>query len=73
MLKSIRILLSITIYFYYKIWKMNVKTILINDYLDEGIYITHLEGLKAKGLEHLVCEWHKLIYRLNIHVIEQVF
>ena len=52
---------------------MNVKTILINDYLDEGIYITHLEGLKAKGLEHLVCEWHKLIYRLNIHAIEQVF
>ena len=52
---------------------MNVKTIFLNDYLDEGIYITHLKGLKAKGLEYLVCELHKLIYRLNIQVIEQVF
>ena len=39
MLKSIRILLSITTTLGYEIWKMDVKTAFLNDYLEEFIYI----------------------------------
>ena len=39
MLKSIRILLSITAHYDYKIWQMNVKTTFLNGNLEEEIYI----------------------------------
>ena len=37
MTKFIRILLSNTAYYDYEIWKMDVKTIFLNDYLEENI------------------------------------
>ena len=44
MLKFIRILLTIAAYFDYEIWEMDVKTAFLNSYLDETIYMVHLEG-----------------------------
>ena len=38
-IKSIRILLSITTYYDYEIWKMDVKIVFLNDYLEENIYM----------------------------------
>ena len=39
MLKSIRILLSITAHYDYEIWQMDVKTAILNGNLEEEIYI----------------------------------
>ena len=40
MLKSIKILLSITAHYDYEIWQMDVKTVFLNGNLVEEIYIT---------------------------------
>ena len=44
MLRSIRILLAITAYYYYEIWKMDVKTTFLNGKLLEDVYMTQTEG-----------------------------
>ena len=44
MLKSIRILLAITAYYDYEIWKMDVKTTFLNGNLLEDVYMTQPEG-----------------------------
>lgn len=44
---------------------MDVKKKILNDYLDESIYIMQLDNFIAKGQEHLVCKLHKFIYRLK--------
>ena len=49
MLKSIRILLSITAHFNYEIWKMDVKTAFLNGPLDECIYMMQPDGFIEKG------------------------
>ena len=48
-LKSIRILLSITACYDYDIWKMDVKIMFLNDYLEETIYMMQPEGFISKG------------------------
>ena len=40
MLKSIRILLTITAHYDYEIWKMDVKTTFLNGNLSEDVYMT---------------------------------
>ena len=49
MLKSIRILLSITACLDYEIWQMDVKMTFLNGYLEEIIYMMQPEGFVAKG------------------------
>ena len=49
MIKSIRILLSITAHMDYEIWQMDVKTNFINRSLDKTIYMVQPEGFIAKG------------------------
>ena len=44
MLKSIRVLLSITAHFDYEIWQMDVKTAFLNGNLEEDIYMMQLDG-----------------------------
>ncbi|GJU22144.1 retrotransposon protein, putative, ty1-copia subclass [Tanacetum coccineum] len=43
-IRSIRILIAITVYYDYKIWQMEVKTAFLNGYLDEDIYMVQLKG-----------------------------
>ena len=43
MLKSIRILLSIAIFYDYEIWQMDVKIAFLNDNLEESIYMAQPE------------------------------
>ncbi|GJR87988.1 retrotransposon protein, putative, ty1-copia subclass [Tanacetum coccineum] len=43
-IRAIRILISIVAFYYYEIWQMDVKTVFLNSYLDEDIYIVHPEG-----------------------------
>ena len=65
MLKSIKILLSIAAHLNYEIWKMNVKTVFLNDNLDERIYTMQLDGFIAKGQEYMLCKLHKFFYGLK--------
>ncbi|GJW72894.1 retrotransposon protein, putative, ty1-copia subclass [Tanacetum coccineum] len=44
-IRAIRILISITAYYDYEIWQMDVKTAFLNGYLDEDIYMVQPEGL----------------------------
>ncbi|GKA63657.1 retrotransposon protein, putative, ty1-copia subclass [Tanacetum coccineum] len=43
-IRAIRILISIAAYYDYEIWKMDVKTAVLNGYLDKDIYMVQPEG-----------------------------
>ncbi|GJY03785.1 retrotransposon protein, putative, ty1-copia subclass [Tanacetum coccineum] len=45
----------------YEIWKMNVKTAFLNDYLDEDIYMVQPEGFVDPKHPKKVCKLHKII------------
>ena len=64
MLKSIRILLVITTHCDYEIWKMDVKTTLLNGNLSEDVYMTQSEGFTSKDGSKL-CKLQKSIYGLK--------
>ncbi|TYK03174.1 gag/pol protein [Cucumis melo var. makuwa] len=49
MIKSISILLSITTFYDYEIWQMDVKTAFLNGNLEESIYMVQPEGFIQKG------------------------
>ncbi|KAA0034863.1 gag/pol protein [Cucumis melo var. makuwa] len=57
MLKSIRILLSIAAYFDYEIWQMYVKTTILNDNLEETIYMQQPEGFIIPCLLTDIKQW----------------
>ena len=65
MLKSIRILLSITAHFNYEIRQMDVKTAFLNGNLEEEIYMKQPEGFIAKNEEHMECKLKMSIYGLK--------
>ena len=65
MIKSIRILLSITTYYDYEMWQMDVKTAFLHGYLKENIYMMQSDGFTTEGQEHMVCKLHKSIYGLK--------
>ena len=65
MLKSIRILLSIASCLDYEIWQMDVKTVFLNGYLEESIYMMQPEGFMAKGQQQKVCKLLRSIYGLK--------
>ena len=48
MLKSIRIILAIGLYYDYDIWQMNVKTTFLNGYLEEEVYMKQPEGIRKR-------------------------
>ena len=56
MFKSIRILLAIAAHYDYEIWQMDVKTVFLNVYLEEEIYMAKPDevikkGSRAQGLQ----------------------
>ena len=65
MLKSIKILLSITAHYDYEIWQMDVKTRFLNGNLEIEIYMMQLEGFITKNQEHMVCKLKMSIYGLK--------
>ena len=56
MLKSIRILLSITAHYDYKIWQMDVKIVFLNGHIQEEIFMDQLEGFISHGQEYKMCK-----------------
>ena len=65
MIKSIRTLLSIAAHMDCEIWQMDVKTTILNESLEEAIYMVHPKGFIAKGQEKKLCKLQKSIYRLK--------
>ena len=56
MLKSVRIMLAIAIF--YEIWQIDIKTAFFNGFIEEVLYIMQLEGLvNPKGADK-VCKLH---------------
>nr|GEX17430.1 hypothetical protein [Tanacetum cinerariifolium] len=43
-IRTIRILIAITVYYDYEIWQMDVKTAFLNGYLSKEVYMEQLEG-----------------------------
>ncbi|KAL0445664.1 UNVERIFIED_CONTAM: Retrovirus-related Pol polyprotein from transposon RE2 [Sesamum latifolium] len=54
MAKSIRIMLAIAAWYDYKIWQMDVKTVFLNGFVEEEIYMDQPEGFTSVGEEQKV-------------------
>ena len=65
MFKSIRILLAITVYYDYEIWKMDVKTTFLNGKLLEDVYMTQPKGFVNLENVGKVCKLQRSIYGLK--------
>ena len=56
MLKSIRTFLTVAAYYDYEIWQMDVKTIFLNGYLKEDIYMEQSMDFTSSDGDHRVCK-----------------
>nr|GFB20192.1 hypothetical protein [Tanacetum cinerariifolium] len=64
-IRAIRILIAITAYYDYKIWKMDVKTAFLNRYLNKEVYMEHPEGFVNPKYPNRVCKLKRSIYGLK--------
>nr|GEW72344.1 retrotransposon protein, putative, Ty1-copia subclass [Tanacetum cinerariifolium] len=64
-IRAIRILISITAFYDYEIWKMDVKTAFLNGYLDEDMYMVQPEGFVNPNHLRKVCKLQRSIYGLK--------
>ncbi|GJT23250.1 retrotransposon protein, putative, ty1-copia subclass [Tanacetum coccineum] len=64
-IRAIRILISITAYYDYEIWQMDIKTAFLNGYLDEDIYMVQPEGFVDPNHPRKVCKLQRSIYGLK--------
>ncbi|GKC80131.1 retrotransposon protein, putative, ty1-copia subclass, partial [Tanacetum coccineum] len=62
---DIRILISITAFYDYEIWQMDVKTAFLNGYLDEDIYMVQPKGFFDPKHPRKVCKLQRSIYGLK--------
>ena len=65
MLKSICTLLTVAAYYKYKIWQMDVKTVLLNGYLEKDIYMEQPMDFTSGDGDHRVCKLQRSIYGLK--------
>ena len=56
MLKSVRIMLAIAIFYDYEIWQMDVKTAFLNGFLEEELYMMQPEGFVHPKDANKVCK-----------------
>ncbi|KAL0440030.1 UNVERIFIED_CONTAM: Retrovirus-related Pol polyprotein from transposon RE2 [Sesamum latifolium] len=63
--KSIRILLAIAAWYNYEIWQMDVKTVFLNGFIEEEIFMDQPEGFTTVGEEQKVCHLQRSIYGLK--------
>ncbi|GJT66072.1 retrotransposon protein, putative, ty1-copia subclass [Tanacetum coccineum] len=61
----IRILLSITTFYDYEIWQMDVKTAFLNGHLSEDVYMVQPKGFVDLKHPNKVCKLERSIYRLK--------
>nr|GEV79528.1 hypothetical protein [Tanacetum cinerariifolium] len=64
-IRAIRILIAISAFCDYAIWKMNVKSALLNGYLDEDIYMVQPKGFIDPKHPRKVCKLQRSILDLK--------
>nr|GEV04398.1 hypothetical protein [Tanacetum cinerariifolium] len=64
-IRAIRILIAITAFYDYEIWKIDVKTAFLNGYLDEDIYMVQPKGFVDPKHPRKVCKLQRSIYGLK--------
>nr|GEX95121.1 hypothetical protein [Tanacetum cinerariifolium] len=64
-IRAIRILISITVYYDYEIWQMDVKTTFLSGNLDEDIYMVQLGGFVDPNHPRKECKLQRSIYGLK--------
>ena len=64
MLKSVRIMLAIAAFYDYEIWQMDVKTALLNGFLEEDLYMMQPGGFIDPKGANKVCKLQRSIYGL---------
>ena len=65
MLKSIKCLLDIATYYDYETWQIDVKTKILNENLQEDLYVTQVESFEYKELVNKVYKLLKFICELK--------
>nr|GEV45697.1 retrotransposon protein, putative, Ty1-copia subclass [Tanacetum cinerariifolium] len=58
-IRAIRILIAIAVYYDYEIWKMDVKTVFLNGYLNEEVYMEQPEGFINQKYPNREAVWVK--------------
>ncbi|GJT07476.1 retrotransposon protein, putative, ty1-copia subclass [Tanacetum coccineum] len=64
-IRAIKILIVIAAFYDYEIWKIDVKIVFLNDYLDEDIYMVQPEGFVDPNIPRKVCKLQRSIYSLK--------
>ncbi|GKF09392.1 retrotransposon protein, putative, ty1-copia subclass [Tanacetum coccineum] len=64
-IRAIRILIAIEAFYDYEIWKMDIKTAILNGYLDKDIYMVQHEGFIDPKHLRKVCKLQRSIYGLK--------
>ena len=62
---SLRIIMDVVTHYDLELHQMNVKTIFLNEYLEEEVYMDQSEGFSVKGKEHMVYKLKKSVYELK--------
>nr|GEW79511.1 hypothetical protein [Tanacetum cinerariifolium] len=64
-IRAIRILISITAFYEYEIWKIDVKTAFLNEYLNEKVYMEQPKSFVSQKFPYRVCKLKRSIYVLK--------
>nr|GEU76353.1 hypothetical protein [Tanacetum cinerariifolium] len=64
-IRAIRILIAIAAYYDYEIWQIDVKTVFLNGFLEEEIYMEQPKGFIDPIHPRKVCNLQRSIYRLK--------
>ncbi|GJZ20127.1 retrotransposon protein, putative, ty1-copia subclass [Tanacetum coccineum] len=64
-IRAIRILIAIAAFYDYEIWQMDVKTVFLNGYLFEEVYMEQPEGFVNPKYPNRVCKLKRSIYGLK--------
>ncbi|GJW88143.1 retrotransposon protein, putative, ty1-copia subclass [Tanacetum coccineum] len=64
-IRPIRILLTITVFYDYEIWQMDVKTTFLNGHLSEDVYMVQPKGFVDPKHPNKVCKLQRSIYGLK--------
>nr|GEU67569.1 hypothetical protein [Tanacetum cinerariifolium] len=68
-IKAIRILIAITLFYDYEIWKIDVKTAFLNDRQNKDVYLVQPEGFVNPKHPRRACKIQRSIYRIQEKVI----
>ncbi|GJQ97131.1 retrotransposon protein, putative, ty1-copia subclass [Tanacetum coccineum] len=64
-IRAIRILIAITAFYDYEIWKMDIKTAFLNGHLFKEVYMVQPEGFVNPKFPNRVCKFKRSIYGLK--------